>query len=180
MSLQQNSNAASAGSSSKSSNSSNSGQTAAATPTVSRGPGRPSFSETLAMAAAAANTENGNAAAAAKEQELKQCRIQRLGSCCAITKLCSSFGADLMHKIPVFEQILYGKISQFLANHGNMLELCLTPLDQQQCNDLITSLQLLEVAAPHMNVALHERLFVDMLPQLGVLITHPLKAVSNF
>ena len=100
-----------------------------------------------------------------------------MGASCAIIKLCQLFGAQLIEKIPVFEQILFGKISQFFGSYADMSVLAQAPLDQLQCNELMTSLQLLEIAGPHLHACMHERLF-EMLPQLGLLITHPLKAVS--
>jgi len=46
-------------------------------------------------------------------------------------------------------------------------------------NNLMTSLQLIEVAVPNMHVSLNDNLF-SLLPKLCILLYHPLKAVSFF
>ncbi|XP_011210299.2 TATA-binding protein-associated factor 172 [Bactrocera dorsalis] len=144
-----------------------------------RGPGRPPLNETLAAA------ENGTNAVNALEA--KQNRIQRMGASCAISKICLGFKMDIFSKIPVFQHILFTKIEQFINNYPNMELLSNVPLDLAQTNDIITSLQLIEIVAPHF---LHfasdasakdevlKRLFA-LLPHFSVLITHPLKAVRH-
>lgn len=51
-------------------------------------------------------------------------------------------------------------------------------INQDETNDLITSLQLIEIAIPNIDLSLHNELF-DLLPKLGILLTHPLKAIRN-
>lgn len=146
---------------------------------VPRGPGRPPLNEMLATAENGTNTVNA--------VELKQNRIQRMGASCAISKICLGFKMNIFSKIPIFQQILFAKIEQFINNYPNMELLSDVPLDLAQTNDIITSLQLIEIAAPHF---LHfgcdtsakdevlKRLF-ELLPHFRVLITHPLKAVRH-
>uniref|UniRef100_A0A1I8PPP2 TATA-binding protein-associated factor 172 n=1 Tax=Stomoxys calcitrans TaxID=35570 RepID=A0A1I8PPP2_STOCA len=172
LSLQQNMNA-NGRSSSSSGNSSGAG-----TPSTSRGPGRPSLSETLAAAAAAAQAAEAGTKSIANELELKRNRIQRIGSSCAIIKLCQHFGNQLMEKVPVFEQLIYKKIMQFMAAFPKTEILSNIIIDVGQTNDLMTSLQLLETAAPYIHDDLHEKLF-ELLPALGNLIAHPFKAVRH-
>ncbi|XP_053957908.1 TATA-binding protein-associated factor 172 [Anastrepha ludens] len=146
---------------------------------ASRGPGRPPLSEANAAA------ENG--ANAVSVAELKQNRIQRVGASCAIAKICLSFSMEIFSKIPVFEQIVFAKIEHFTNAYPNMELLSAVPLDLAQTNDLMTSLQLIEISAPHFinfssanlpKEGVFNRLF-DLLPHFSVLITHPLKAVRH-
>ncbi|XP_061399737.1 TATA-binding protein-associated factor 172 [Musca vetustissima] len=148
--------------------------TAGGTPSTSRGPGRPPLSETIAAAAA----EVVNARNFATELELKRNRIQRMGSACAIVKLCEHFGNKLMQKLPIFEQLIFTRIQQFMTAFPemNLLNNCI--IDVAQTNDLMTALQLLEVAAPHVHSDLHDKLF-ELLGALGKLIGHPLKAIRH-
>lgn len=50
--------------------------------------------------------------------------------------------------------------------------------DITKCNELITSLQLIETSSRHLDKELHKLCF-DILPVLCVLLKHPLKAVSE-
>uniref|UniRef100_A0A0A1WE77 TATA-binding protein-associated factor 172 n=1 Tax=Zeugodacus cucurbitae TaxID=28588 RepID=A0A0A1WE77_ZEUCU len=149
---------------------------AASTP---RGPGRPPLTETLATAGDVTNVANA--------VELKQNRIQRMGASCAISKICLGFRMDIFSKIPVFQHILFAKIEQFTSSYPNMELLSDVPLDLAQTNDIITSLQLIEIAAPHFlqfssDTSAKEEVFkqlFELLPHFSVLITHPLKAVRH-
>ncbi|XP_068152549.1 TATA-binding protein-associated factor 172 [Drosophila tropicalis] len=150
--------------------------TGSSTPTTPRGPGRPPASEILANAAAAAATTE-QSVLIAREAEAKQCRIQRLGSACAITKLCSSFGERIVEKVPIFEQLMFGKLAQFVQETNDTLLYNTLP-DLGVCTELISSLQLIETAAPHLHRALHKELFT-LLPHLGFIVRHPLKALRH-
>lgn len=118
---------------------------------------------------------------------MKQNRIQRLGAFCAISKICSSFKNETFSKIPIFEQIIFVKIEQFTTDFPNMDALSDAPLDLAQTNDLMTSLQLIEVVAPHFLEFADDASTIDdslkrlfnLLPHFRILITHPLKAVSS-
>lgn len=145
------------------------------TPTP-RGPGRPPASEVLAAAAAAAANSEINTQQA-KEAEARQCRTQRLGASCAIAKLCSTFGDRIVDKVPVFQQLMFDKLQQFVANsEEKTLDSTLPEL--AQCNELISSLQLIETASPHLHETLHGHLF-DLLPHLGFIVRHPLKVFRH-
>ncbi|XP_017083593.2 TATA-binding protein-associated factor 172 [Drosophila eugracilis] len=150
----------------------------AITPTIttpSRGPGRPPAGEILISPATSAHVELK--AQQAKEAEAKQCRIQRLGAACAIEKLCSTFKEHIVDKVAVFQQLMFGKVEQFVKETFDWQLGCVLP-DLGACNELISSLQLIETAAPHLHAALHPQMF-GLLPHLGFIVCHPLKAVRH-
>jgi len=113
----------------------------------------------------------------AKEAEAKQCRIQRLGAACAIEKLCKIFGEHIVEKVAVFQQLMFGKVEQFVKQAYDWRLPSILP-DLGVCNELITSLQLIETAAPHLHTALHPQMFALLQP-LGFIVCHPLKAVRH-
>ncbi|KAH8311233.1 hypothetical protein KR044_005137, partial [Drosophila immigrans] len=152
------------------------GATTPSTTTAPRGPGRPPASEALAAAAAAAACIEISSQLA-KEAEVRQCRTQRLGAACAIAKLCSTFGERIVDKVPIFQQLMFGKLQQFVASVDADTLLSTLP-DLTACNELISSLQLIETAAPHLHAALHPQLFA-LLPQLGCIVRHPLKVLRH-
>lgn len=163
--------------SSASINSSNSGRAGVtpSTPTP-RGPGRPPASEVLAAAAAAAATDEISTQQA-KEAEARQCRIQRSGSACAIARLCSTFGERIVDKVPIFQQLMFDKLEQFVASVDTDTLISTLP-ELTACNELIISLQLIETASPHLHEALHSQLFA-LLPHLGFIVRHPLKVFRH-
>lgn len=57
-------------------------------------------------------------------------------------------------------------------------ELTQGKIDEEEANNVLTSLQLIEVSASHFHKNLHKRLF-EALPKLALLIQHPLKAVRH-
>ncbi|XP_016979216.2 TATA-binding protein-associated factor 172 [Drosophila rhopaloa] len=151
------------------------GGTTPTTATVSRGPGRPPAGEILVPTAAAAHIELK--VQQAKESEAKQCRIQRMGAACAIEKLCRTFGEHIVDKVAVFQQLMFGKVEQFVKETYDRQLGCILP-DLGVCNELLSSLQLIETAAPHLHPALHPQMFALLLP-LGFIVCHPLKAVRH-
>uniref|UniRef100_A0A1A9V2J1 TATA-binding protein-associated factor 172 n=1 Tax=Glossina austeni TaxID=7395 RepID=A0A1A9V2J1_GLOAU len=147
------------------------------TSNMPRGPGRPPLCETQAGAVGnAIATENSSNPL--NETESKYGRIQRLGSASAISKLCKHFGAQLMRKMPIFEELMFARINQYVTAFPDMDLLQDVKIDVIQCNNLTTSLQLIETAAPHMHKDFHAVLF-QMLNRLGILIAHPLKAIRH-
>lgn len=147
------------------------------TSNMPRGPGRPPLCETQAGAVGNAITAE-NSSNSLNETESKYGRIQRLGSASAISKLCKHFGAQLMRKMPIFEELMFARINQYVTAFPDMDMLQDVKIDVIQCNNLTTSLQLIETAAPHMHKDFHTVLF-QMLDRLGILIAHPLKAVRK-
>lgn len=59
-----------------------------------------------------------------------------------------------------------------------ILTTTLEKIEQEKPNSILTSLQLLEIASPHLHESLHSHLFAA-LPNLGLLIQHPLKAIRH-
>ncbi|KAI8045264.1 TATA-binding protein-associated factor 172 [Drosophila gunungcola] len=151
------------------------GGTTPTTATASRGPGRPPAGEILVPTAAATHVELK--AQQAKEAEAKQCRIQRLGAACAIEKLCRTFGEHIVDKVAVFQQLMFGKVEQFVKETYDWQLGCILP-DLGACNELVSSLQLIETAAPHLHAALHPQMFALLSP-LGFIVCHPLKAIRH-
>ncbi|KAH8383101.1 hypothetical protein KR009_006769, partial [Drosophila setifemur] len=152
------------------------GASTPATASAGRGPGRPPANEIVAAAAPTAGSMELKAQQA-KEAESRLCRIQRLGAACAIEKLCSTFGEHIVDKVTVFQQLMFGKVAQFVEETDECV-LASTVPELGVCTELITSLQLIETAAPHLHVALHPQMFA-LLSSLGVIVRHPLKAVRH-
>lgn len=136
-------------------------------PNLSRGPGRPPNIVEIPV-------ENSNV----DSNEAKQCRIQRIGSTFTLQFILKYFGVTLNAKVPIISQIMFGKIEIFLATNPKMEVLEKNLIDPTSTNDLMTALQVIEIAAPHLDASLHDKLF-ETLFKLGILITHPLKAVRH-
>uniref|UniRef100_A0A2M4A2S2 Putative chromatin remodeling complex wstf-iswi small subunit n=1 Tax=Anopheles triannulatus TaxID=58253 RepID=A0A2M4A2S2_9DIPT len=156
-----------------------------------RGPGRPpavpAANVALDLSSSSSNatpatphTDEGTGAGGTQESEetsRKHARTQRLGATAAITTICSHFGPLLPRKLPIVWQLLMDKISacvteQYIDQLGRQV------MAQEETNDFMTSLQLLEVAAPFIDASLHRSLF-ELLPKLCLLLRHPLKAIRH-
>lgn len=61
---------------------------------------------------------------------------------------------------------------------ASMQRLILEKIEQEETNNILTALQLIEVAAPHLHQNLHKSLF-DVLPMICLLLQHPLKAIRH-
>ncbi|XP_050067911.1 TATA-binding protein-associated factor 172 [Anopheles maculipalpis] len=153
-----------------------------------RGPGRPAASTTISAAldlsASSSSANSTNAAldellgpSESEETQRKHARTQRLGATAAITTICAQFGSQLPHKLPILWQLLLDKL-QSRVDETYIDRLALDVIAQDETNDFMTSLQLLEVAAPYLNVSLHTQLF-ELLPKLCLLLRHPLKGVRH-
>uniref|UniRef100_A0A182M311 TATA-binding protein-associated factor 172 n=1 Tax=Anopheles culicifacies TaxID=139723 RepID=A0A182M311_9DIPT len=154
-----------------------------------RGPGRPAAASTVAAAldlSSSASAANSTTNAALdellgpsenEETQRKHARTQRLGATAAITTICAQFGAQLPQKLPIVWELLLDKI-QSRVDAAYVDRLALDVIAQDETNDFMTSLQLLEVAAPYLNASLHKELF-ELLPKLCLLLRHPLKGVRH-
>ncbi|KFB40634.1 hypothetical protein ZHAS_00008156 [Anopheles sinensis] len=158
-----------------------------------RGPGRPaavnpnvaldlscSSSSSASASAAAAGSiaeECLGAAGESEETSRKHARTQRLGATAAITTICAQFKASLPQRLPILWQLLLDKL-QTRVDETYVDRLALDVIAQDDTNDFMTSLQLLEVAAPFLDASLHAELF-KLLPKLCLLLRHPLKAVRH-
>ncbi|XP_050083942.1 TATA-binding protein-associated factor 172 [Anopheles aquasalis] len=156
-----------------------------------RGPGRPAAAANVALDLSSSSsnttpstphTDEGTAGGGGGTQENEETsrrhtRTQRLGATAAITTICSHFGPLLPRKLPIVWQLLMDKISscvteQYIDQLGRQV------MAQEETNDFMTSLQLLEVAAPFIDTSLHRNLF-ELLPKLCLLLRHPLKAIRH-
>lgn len=91
--------------------------------------------------------------------------------------MCLHFGADLPTKVPVIWNSIESLKTR--ANDDTIGQLYAGNINADQANELITVLQLIETATPHLHVSLHVNLFA-MLPHMSSLLKHPLKAVRFF
>lgn len=107
-------------------------------------------------------------------QSKKFNRIQRIGASYGIKAMCLHFGADLPSKVPVIWNSMLSLKTR--ANDDTIAHLYAGNIVADQANELITVLQLIETATPHIHVSLHASLFA-MMPHLSSLLKHPLKAV---
>ncbi|XP_055603145.1 TATA-binding protein-associated factor 172-like [Uranotaenia lowii] len=137
---------------------------------TSRGPGRPT--SVSSEAPNADDTANEN-----DEVNRKNARTQRLGATHAITTICSFFKASLPQKLPVVWQQMTEKIESKVDEHY-IERLSREVINLEETTDLLTSLQLIEVAAQHIDRGLHDQLF-QLLPKLSILLKHPLKAIRH-
>ncbi|XP_058823909.1 TATA-binding protein-associated factor 172 [Topomyia yanbarensis] len=137
---------------------------------TSRGPGRPSSVTTDTVTIEEVLNEND-------ETSRKHARTQRLGATHAITTICSYFKETLPQKLPVVWQLMMDKIVS-RVNEGYIDRLTREIVGQEDTNDFVTSLQLIEVAARHIDPALHDQFF-QLLPKLCLLLRHPLKSIRH-
>ncbi|XP_063229477.1 TATA-binding protein-associated factor 172 [Bacillus rossius redtenbacheri] len=106
----------------------------------------------------------------------KMNKIQRRGASYALTAICSYFGADLPVKLPKLWDTMIGHLKEAVdvANfdpsslmNGN-----------QAAEELVSSLQVLEVTAPAVHSDLLPQL-LECVPHLCALLTHPYRAVRH-
>ncbi|XP_055378058.1 TATA-binding protein-associated factor 172 [Condylostylus longicornis] len=137
---------------------------------ISRGPGRPPINVDLSL----------SDILGIDEPYKKLNRIQRIGAKFALTEMCEYFGETLFAKIPALSTIVFTTIDKILETSSSMDELRTNPLNinKEQTGELMTSLQVIEVISPYLHKNLHENIF-KLLPKLGILLTHPLKAIRN-
>lgn len=103
-------------------------------------------------------------------------KTQRIGASFAIESICQFFGESLPHAIPTVWQLMFEVLAKI--DQSFIQRLTLSSIEQDETNDIITSLQLLELSSPHLHIALHTQLF-DKLPKLCLLVQHPFKAVRH-
>lgn len=155
--------------------------------TSHRGPGRPPLSETAGPRII--DQQKSNSAMSSGlcpnardllpiDLEKKYERIQRLGASLAITQLCRQLNVLLITKIPIFEELCFKRIQNYVELYPNMNELSDKIIEMDRCNELITSLQLIETTSTSLHPKFQEFLF-GLLNSLGVLIAHPFKAVIS-
>lgn len=103
-------------------------------------------------------------------------KTQRIGASFAIESICRFFGESLQEAVPTLWELMFDVIMK--VDERYIQQIIREKCDQEETNNVMTSLQLLEVSAPHFHVNLHNLLF-EVLPKLCLLIQHPLKAVRH-
>ncbi|PSN34064.1 TATA-binding protein-associated factor 172, partial [Blattella germanica] len=114
---------------------------------------------------------------AAEDNAQKQNRIQRRGASFALTALSLYFGKNLPQKLPKFWEIMIGHLKDTID---------LTSFDPSTlinadaaAEELVSSLQVLEVTSPAIHPELLPQVLEDCLPRLCLLLTHPYRAVRH-
>ena len=103
-------------------------------------------------------------------------KTQRIGAAFAIESICQFFGESLPQAVPTLWQMMFDVIMKI---DNNLIQtLTREKIEQEEANNIMTSLQLFEISSPHLHVNLHERMF-ETLSKLCLLIQHPLKAIRH-
>lgn len=102
-------------------------------------------------------------------------KIQRIGATFCIESICQFFGDSLPRALPTLWQLMFDIMK---IEPSWITRLTREKIEQEETNNIMTSLQLLEVSAPYLHEKLHEPLF-DVLPKLCLLLQHPLKAIRH-
>lgn len=131
----------------------------------SRGPGRP---PTLDVTVEDPNETD--------DPTRKINRTQRIGASFAVQSACEFFGESLPKAVSTLWELMFDVIMKIDAAY--IQRLTLEKIPEDETNNIMISLQLLEIAAPHLHKDLHKLLF-ESLPKLCLLIQHPLKAVRH-
>lgn len=103
-------------------------------------------------------------------------KTQRIGASFAIESSCQFFGDSLPHALPALWQLMFDVLEK--VDQEFIQRLTQTLISQEETSDIVTALQLIELASPHLHVALHKKLFAT-LPKLCLLVQHPFKAVRH-
>lgn len=78
------------------------------------------------------------------------------------------------NKVPVIWALI--ESLKTTATDDSIAQLYTGIINVDQANELITVLQLIETATPHLHQSLHDKLF-SLMPQMSLLLRHPLKTV---
>lgn len=103
-------------------------------------------------------------------------KTQRIGAAFAVESICRYFGESLPKAIPTLWELMFDVIMK--VDEQSIQSLIQNKIDQEETNNVLISLQLLEVSSPHLHGNLHNLLF-ETLPKLCLLIQHPLKAIRH-
>lgn len=106
----------------------------------------------------------------------EESKVHRIGATYTILEACKRFKGELFIKLPILKKIINENIDQVLNAASDINSLQSVHLNNDLNNELITSLQLLEVLIPAIHESLHEEIF-DLLPKLLILIGHPYKSI---
>ncbi|KDR13008.1 TATA-binding protein-associated factor 172 [Zootermopsis nevadensis] len=114
---------------------------------------------------------------AAEDNAQKQSRIQRRGACFALTAISLYFGRDLPHKLPKFWEIMIDHLKD--AVDLTTFDAPVLMNNDAAAEDLVSSLQVLEVTSPAIHSDILPQVLVVCLPRLCLLLTHPYRAVRH-
>ncbi|CRK93000.1 CLUMA_CG006602, isoform A [Clunio marinus] len=103
-------------------------------------------------------------------------KTQRIGASFAIESICQYFGEFLSQAVPTLWQLMFDVIMKVDLDYIHRVTH--NKIVHDEANNLITSLQLIEIASPHFHEKLHFQLF-QALSKFCLLIQHPLKAIRH-
>lgn len=103
-------------------------------------------------------------------------KIQRCGATFTIESACKFFGASLREKLPTLWDLMFSILMKIDEQYIRKLHHELMP--QEETNNILISLQLIEIATEHIDSELHIELF-QSLPKICLLSQHPMKAIRH-
>lgn len=90
--------------------------------------------------------------------------------------MCKFFGASLNEKLPTLWELMFSTLTKVDETYIQQISKQLIP--QDETNNILVSLQLIEIASAHLHKDLHQSLF-GCLTKLCHLIQHPMKAIRH-
>lgn len=114
---------------------------------------------------------------AAEDNAQKQNRIQRRGASFALTAISLYFGRDMPQKLPKLWEIMIGYLKDTVDL--NTFDASVLINGDAAAEELVSSLQVLEVASPALHSDILPEVLNDCLPRLCLLLTHPYRAVRH-
>lgn len=112
-----------------------------------------------------------------EDEAQKGNRIQRRGATFALTEITKFFGVNLPEKLPKLWELMIGQLVKNV-DPENFLPATLHNKDKE-AEELVWTLQVLEVASPCVHDSLKKQLMDLSLQRLCVLLTHPYRAVRH-
>lgn len=103
-------------------------------------------------------------------------KIQRIGATFAIESACKFFGPSLRSKLPSLWDLTFNAVMKIDEQY--IRQILRQVIQSDETNNILISLQLIEIASPHLHIDLHADTFA-CLPKLCLLIQHPLKAIRH-
>jgi TATA-binding protein-associated factor len=103
-------------------------------------------------------------------------KIQRSGATFSIESACKFFGSSLRIKVPTLYELMFNAVMKIDETYIRQILRQIVP--SEETNNILISLQLIEIALPHLHIDLHAEAF-KCLPKLCLLIQHPLKAIRH-
>lgn len=104
-------------------------------------------------------------------------KTQRIGATFAIESACKFFGASLREKLPTLWELMFNIIMKINEQYIQRMGREIIP-PQEETNNILISLQLIEVASEHLHEDLHVEIF-KCLPKFCLLVQHPMKAIRH-